>query len=65
MAAEFEKNGIIFIKFHASDLIRQLDSCNEIKVSIVGRPNINEWMGSQTVQIMIEDYDVVDDLLEF
>ena len=61
----FEKNGIIFIKFHASDLIRQLDSCNEIKVSIVGRPNINEWMGSQTAQIMIEDYDVVDNLLEF
>ena len=61
----FEKNGIIFIKFHASDLIRQLDSCNEIKISIVGRPNINEWMGNQSAQIMIEDYDVVDDLLEF
>ena len=61
----FEKNGVIFIKFHANDLIRELDKCNEIKISIVGRPNINEWMGQQSPQIMIEDYEVIDDLLAF
>ena len=44
----FEKNGIIYIKFHASDLIEQLKKCNEIKISIVGKPNINEWMGQQS-----------------
>jgi len=61
----FEKNGVIFIKFHASDLIEQLQKCNEIKISIVGKPNINEWMGNQSAQLFIEDYEVVDDLLEF
>ena len=61
----FEKNGVTYIKFHASDLIRQLDDCNEIKINIVGRPNINEWMGSQSAQMFIEDYEVIDDLLEF
>lgn len=61
----FEKNGVIFIKFHASDLIEQLGKCNEIKISIVGKPNINEWMGNQSAQLFIEDYEVVDDLLEF
>lgn len=61
----FEKNGVIFIKFHANDLIEQLNNCNEIKISIVGKPNINEWMGNKSPQIMIEDYEVVDDLLEF
>ena len=61
----FEKNGVIFIKFHASDLIEQLQKCNEIKISIVGKPNINEWMGNQTPQIMIEDYEVIDNLLAF
>lgn len=61
----FEKNGIIYIKFHASDLIEQLKNCNEIKISIVGKPNINEWMGQQSPQIMIEDYEVIDDLLAF
>lgn len=61
----FEKNEVIFIKFHASDLIEQLKKCNEIKISIVGRPNINEWMGQKSAQLFIEDYEVVDDLLEF
>lgn len=61
----FEKNGVIFIKFHASDLIEKLKKCNEIKISVVGKPNINEWMGNQSPQIMIEDYEVIDDLLEF
>lgn len=61
----FEKNGVIFIKFHATDLIRQLDDCNEIKINVVGKPNINEWMGQQSAQIFIEDYEVIDNLLEF
>ena len=61
----FEKNGVIFIKFHANELIRQLDECNEIKINIVGKPNINEWMGQQSAQIFIEDYEVIDNLLEF
>ena len=61
----FEKNGVIFIKFHASDLIEQLGKCNEIKISVVGKPNINEWMGDQSAQLFIEDYEVVDNLLEF
>ena len=61
----FEKNGVIFIKFHANDLIEQLNNCNEIKISIVGKPNINEWMGNRSPQIMIEDYEVIDDLLAF
>jgi len=61
----FEKNGVIFIKFHASDLIEQLGKCNEIKISVVGKPNINEWNSFTTPQIIIEDYEVVDDLLEF
>ena len=61
----FERFGITFIKFHAADLIEKLKKCNEIKISIVGKPNINEWMGQQSPQIMIEDYEVVDDLLEF
>ena len=61
----FEKNGIIYIKFHASDLIEKLQKCNEIKINSVGKPNINEWMGVQSAQIMIEDYEVIDNLLEF
>ena len=62
---KFEKGAVSFIKFHATDLIDELQKCNEIKISIVGRPNINEWQGEQTAQLFIEDYEVKDNLLEF
>lgn len=56
---------VTFIKFHATDMIEQLQKCNEIKISIVGKPNINNWMGNQSAQIFIEDYEIIDNLLEF
>lgn len=56
---------VTFIKFHATDMIEQLQKCNEIKISIVGKPNINNWMGNQSAQIFIEDYEIIDDLLAF
>lgn len=61
----FEVNGVTYIKFHAIDLIRELDNCNEIKISIVGKPNINSWMGQRTAQLFIEDWEVEDNLLSF
>ena len=62
---KFEKFGITYIKFHAKDLINELSLYNEMKVELVGRPNVNEWMGNYTPQIMIEDYEVSDGSLSF
>lgn len=62
---KFEKFGITYIKFHAKDLINELGIYNEMKVELVGRPNVNEWMGNYTPQIMIEDYEVSDGSLSF
>lgn len=52
------KFGITYIKFHAKDLIEQLNQFNEIKMEIIGRANLNEWMGTITPQIIIENYEV-------
>ena len=62
---KFEKFGITYIKFHAKDLINKLGLYNEMKVELVGRPNVNEWMGNYTPQIMIEDLEVFDSALDF
>ena len=62
---KFEKNGIAYLKFHAIELIRELENCNEIKINLVGKPNINTWMGKQTAQIFIEAWEVIDNILEF
>ena len=62
---KIEKGGVGFMKFHAKDMIAQLEKCNEIKLNIVGRANINEWQGTISPQIFIENYEVIDNLLEF
>jgi len=46
-------------------MIEELRKCNIIKINLIGRPNINVWMGHRTPQILIEDYEVIDDLLTF
>ena len=62
---KIEKNGVAFMKFRAQDMIEELNKCNEIKLNIVGKANLNNWMGNITPQIFIENYEIIDSLLEF
>lgn len=51
-------NGISYIKFKAEDFIKKLQDNPDIsEMEIVGRANMNEYMGRKTPQILIEDYD--------
>lgn len=59
------KNGISYMKFHANDMIEELKKYNDIKINIVGRANINNWMGNTSPQLFIEDYEVVNSLFDF
>lgn len=58
---KFEKFGVTYIKFFAKDMIEKLSKYNSIKLEIVGKPSVNEWMGRRTPQILIENYEVKDD----
>lgn len=62
---KFEKFGITYIQFHAKQLIEDLSNLNDIKMEIVGKANINEWMGRITPQIFIEGYEVSDGTYSF
>ena len=62
---KFEKNGITYIKFHAKDEIEELKQFNDIKINLVGKGNINEWMGRYTPQLIVEDMEMMDSTLEF
>ena len=60
-------NGISYMMFHAKRLI---DDINNIEapfynLTIVGRANMNEWMGTESPQIFIDDYNLSDDRLIF
>ena len=61
----FEKNGITYIKFHAKDIIPLFQQYDEMKINLIGKTNINTWMGRETSQIFIEDLEVFDSTLDF
>lgn len=66
---KFEYNGITYIKFFATDLIEQLKSCMEenvtLDIEVVGTCAVNEWMGTNKPQIIIESLDFIEDKYGF
>lgn len=56
-----EKNGITYIKFRAKDIIKQLSDNEQMTLTIIGKPNVNEWMGSKTPQIQIVELNISKD----
>ena len=62
---KIEKFGIAYMKFHAKDFIDELAKYNFIKLEVVGRANLNTWMGTVTPQIFISDYQIEDGSLGF
>lgn len=62
---KIEKNGVAFMKFRALDMIDELNRCNQIKLNVVGKANLNNWGGQITPQLFIESYELIDDLFEF
>ena len=62
---KFEKFGIAYMKFHAKDLIEELNKYSDMKIEVVGRANLNEWGGKVTPQIFIEDIELEDGTLGF
>ena len=58
------KNGIAYMKFFAKDMIEELKQHGEIKMEVVGKANLNEWCGTVTPQIFIEQYQIKEDSLK-
>ena len=46
-------------------MIEDLSKYNEIKLEVVGRANLNTWMGRETPQIFITNYEIKDNTLGF
>lgn len=61
-----EKNGITYVKFRAKDLIRELkDFPGDMDITLVGKPNLNEWGGKTTPQVFITDLEIEDSRFAF
>lgn len=59
------KFGIAYMKFHAKEFLEELAKYDNVKLEVVGRANLNEWMGNYTPQIFISNYQIEDGTLGF
>lgn len=54
-------NGIDYVKFKDTDFVEEIQNNRTKKLTVYGRANLNEWMGKQSVQVFINDYELKDD----
>lgn len=47
--------GVEYIMFRAEDKIKELEQSNSYTVTLVGKPNVNEWAGNVVPQIIMDD----------
>ena len=55
-------NGISYVCFKNTDFIEDIQNNRFKKLVVFGHPQINEWMGHKSVQVIISDYDLIDDV---
>ena len=54
-------NGIDYVKFKDPAFVEEITNNRAKKLNVYGRANLNEWMGKQSVQVFIDDYELVED----
>lgn len=62
---KFTYNNITYIKFKDDTLMDKLQQYDLMELTIIGKCNVNNWMGNRTAQIFIENCDVKDITYEF
>ena len=51
-------NGIDYVRFKDDDFVQEVMADRTQTLTVYGRANLNEWMGKQSVQIFIDDYEL-------
>jgi hypothetical protein len=58
---KFNVNGVAFIKFYATDFIESLKGLDSIRLRVIGEPKINEYQGYKNNQILIREYEIIEE----
>ena len=58
-------NGIDYVKFKDLDFVDEITKNRTKKLTVYGRANLNEWMGKQSVQVFITDYELIEDTSKY
>lgn len=62
---KFNVNGVDFLKFKDTEMVEKIKGMKEIRITVLGKANINNFMGNLSPQMFIEDYDISDSYYEF
>lgn len=62
---KFEIDGVTYIKFKDAQAIEDFSRFLTMNVTVLGKANLNNWLGEITPQILIEDYEIKDTSYDF
>ena len=62
---KIEKGGISYMFFKCADRIDEFQKYDKMTITLVGKANMNEWMGRFTPQLMVSDFEVTNSILDF
>lgn len=54
-------NGIDYVKFKDETFVEKVMNNRTKKLTVYGRPSLNEWMGKTSIQCLISDYELCED----
>lgn len=61
---KFSINGITCVAFKSAELIDKLESMNDdLIIELIGKANLNEWMGKVSSQILVSNIEIKEDIL--
>ena len=58
-------NGIDYVRFKDDNFVEEVMNNRTKKLTVYGRANLNEWMGKKSVQVFINDYELVEDTSKY
>ena len=54
-------NGIDYVRFKDEEFVSQVMKDRTKRLNVYGRGNLNSFMGKESVQVFIDDYELVED----
>lgn len=63
--AKISKNGVSIIRFKDPTFANEVSKYDYGIITLIGRVQINEWAGRKSAQVIIEDYEILDDRCSF
>ena len=58
-------NGIDYVRFKDEEFVSQVMKDRTKRLNVYGRGNLNSFMGKESVQVFIDDYELVEDISKY